>query len=262
MPKKVKEEKEMEIDTAKEQKKPMTFVKRWFNDYAVNDRTEMKTICDLTARSAEEQFSIYLKSGNTEVYAVEFYVTFMEILEFIRSKEKQYNEFAIAICNSINVGYTNNDDENNEKVGNFMPILEYIGINRNIIDSASDMDVDKTTQNLIRWKEINVKKNVEFYKEIQEKAYNRLIQEYNTDLRTSEAIFPLFCIFIDHIFNVVKMKYRSLQGTNVSEVSMNVLGLFDIFYSYDEEANKEYYDLVPGIPVKLALKMDSTASRE
>lgn len=261
MPKIKKEEKEIEIDT-KKQDKPLTFAKRWFADYAVNNAADLKVICDLTSRSAEEQFSMYLKTGNTEVYAVVFYATFISILEFIREKQKRYNNFTVAICNSVNLGYSNNDDDTNEKVGNFMPIMEYIGINRNIIDSSNEMDVDKTSQNFIRWKELNIKKNVEYYKEIQERAYEKLKKEYKTNLRTSEGVIPLFCIFMDHITNVLKLKYKEAERTDVSEVSMNILGLFDIFYSFNEEENLEIIEFQPNILMKLALKSDSTACRE
>lgn len=261
MPKIKKEEKELELDTTK-QDKPITFVKRWFADYAVNNASDLKIICDLTSRSAEEQFSMYLKTGNTEVYAVVFYATFVSILDFIKSKQKQYNNFTVAVCNSVNLGYSNNDDENNEKIGNFMPIMEYIGINRNIIDSSGAMEVDKTSQNFIRWKELNIKKNVEYYKEIQEMTYEKLKKEYKTNLRTSEGVIPLFCIFMDHITNVLKLKYKEAERTDVSEVSMNVLGLFDIFYSFNEEDNQEIIEFTPNIFMKLALKSDGTASRE
>lgn len=261
MPKIKKEEKELDIETTK-QDKPMTFVKRWFADYAVNNTSDLKIICDLTSRSAEEQFSMYLKTGNTEVYAVVFYATFISILEFIKEKQKRYNNFTVAICNSVNLGYSNNDDDNNEKVGNFMPIMEYIGINRNIIESSDSMEVDKTSQNFIRWKELNIKKNVEYYKEIQERAYEKLKKEYKTNLRTSEGVIPLFCIFMDHITNVLKLKYKEAERTDVSEVSMNVLGLFDIFYSFNEEENQEIIEFQPNILMKLALKSDSIAGRE
>ena len=260
MPKKVKEV-EQEIDLSAPKKKE-TFVTRWFRDYAVNNASELKTVCDLTARSAEEQFSMYLNTGNTEVYAVIFYATFLTILDFIKTKQKQYNDFTIEICNSINIGYTNNDDEENEKVGNFMPIMEFININRNIVDMDSTIGADKTTQNFIRWKELNIKKNVEYYKEIQEKAYERLKSEYHINIRTSEGVIPLFCIFMDHISNVLKMKYKEVLNTDISEVSMNVLGLFDIFYSYDEENGQEIIDFQPNITMKLALKNDENASRE
>ena len=261
MSKKKNQEVEQDIDVVK-QDKPETFVTRWFKDYVVNNRSELKIICDLTARSAEQQFSLYLKSGNTEVFAVIFYATFITILEFIRNKQKIYNNFTVEICNSINIGYCNNDDENNEKVGNFMPIMEYIGINRNIVDMTSSIDSDKTSQNFIRWKELNIKKNVEYYKEIQEKAYERLQKEYKTNLRTSEAVIPLFCIFMDHITNVLKMKFKEAQGTDVSEVTMNVLGLFDVYYSFNEEDNVEIIEFQPNITMKLALKSDDIACRE
>ncbi len=268
MPKKKVGETEVELDVKAPKKE--TFVTRWFNDYAVNNKEELKKICELTARSAEEQFTMYLTTGNNEVYAVIFYATFMSILKFIRGKQKQYNNFTIEICNSINLGYTNNDDENNEKVGNFMPVMEYIGINMTVVDDDSSdeeedsdkKDENRTKNNFIRWKQINIKKNVEYFKEIQESAYQVLQEEYKTRIRTSEAVFPLFCIFMDHITNVLKEMYREAEGTDVSEVSMNVLGLFDVYYSFDADSNQEIIEFSPNIRMKLALKNDSNASRE
>ena len=58
------------------------------------------------------------------------------------------------------------------------------------------------------------------------------------------------------------MKYKEAEGTDVSEVSMNVLGLFDIFYSFNEEENQEIIEYQPNIMMKLALKSDSVAGRE
>ena len=257
-----KKPQEEELDIKTTQTKSVTFCTRWFRDFAVNNQSELKIVCDLTSRSAEEQFRMYLEKGNTEVYAVVFYATFMSILEFIKGKQKQYNNFTVAICNSVNIGYSNNDDEENEKVGNFMPIMEYIGINRNIVDDGSQSTVTTTTENFIRWQNLNIKKNVEYFKEIQEKAYEKLKSEFKTNLRTSEGVIPIFCIFLDHICNVLKMKYKEAEGTDVSEVSMNVLGLFDVFYSFNEEENLEVIEYQPNIMMKLALKSDSIAGRE
>ncbi len=260
MPKIKKEDHEEEIEL-KVQKKE-TFVTRWFNDYAVNNKAELKIICNLTSRSAEEQFCMMLNNSvNTEVYAVIFYATFISILEFIRKKEKVYNNFTIQIAQSLNIGYTNNDDEENEKVGNFMPIMEYITVNRNVIDDGKS-DRNKTDVNFMKWMQLNTKQNVEFYKEIQNEAYRRLVDEFKVNIRTAEGIFPLFCIFLDHIVNVMKMRFREAQGTDTSEVSMNVLGLFDVYYSFDEDDNKEIIEFQPNILMKLALKADDIASRE
>lgn len=259
MGRKAKEDDQI-IDLKPEVKKE-TFVTRWFNDYVVDSKDDIKIICDLTARSAEEQFKMYLKSGNTEVYAIVFYATFITILDFIKSQQKVRNNFTIEIANSINIGYTNNENEDNEKVGNFMPLMEYISINRNIITDDA-LSEETTTSNYLKWKELNIKKTVEYYKEIQEKAYNLLRTEYKTSLRTSEAVIPLFCIFMDNITNVLKQRFKEAENTGVSEVSMNVLGLFDAYYSFDVESGREIVEFEPNIEFKLRLKNDDVASRE
>lgn len=261
MPRKRPVEKEEEVDIKKEVKKE-TFVTRWFKDYAVNNASDLKIACDLTSRAAEEQFCMYIQSHNTEVYGVIFYATFLTILDSIRQKQKVYNNFTIEIANSINLGYSNNTDEDNEKVGNFMPIMEYIGINRKLVDTNSTLESDKTTANFIRWKELNIKKNIEYYKEIQETAYERLRKEYRTNIRTSEGIFPLFCIFLDNVISILKIKFQEAQGTDVSEVSMNVFGLFDVYYSFNPDDNQEIIEFTPNIRMKLALKDDNAAGKE
>lgn len=244
-------------------KKKDTFVTRWFNETAVNDHELLKKICDLTALEAEKQFSLYVKSGNTEIFGMIFYATFMSILDFLKSKQKDYNELTIEICQSLNIGYTNNDDEENEKVGNFMPIMEFIGSSRKIGNMINLDDDEKSNICYIRWKELNIKKNVEYYKDIQEKAYEKLKSEYKTSLRTSEAVIPLFCIFMDNIVGVLKSMYRAAEGTDISEFSCNVFGLFDTYYSENhEDGEQEIVDFMPSIPVKLALKSDSISNRE
>ena len=72
MPRIKKEEKDLELDIKSNIKKE-TFATRWFKDHAVNNANELKIICDLTARSAGEQFKLYLKNrNNSEVFGVVF----------------------------------------------------------------------------------------------------------------------------------------------------------------------------------------------
>jgi hypothetical protein len=265
MPKITKEVEDDNIEVRKPKEKLDTFVVRWFRDHAVENHEDMKMISDLTDRSVEQQFAIVLDPNNkhTEVYAVLFYGTFLTILEFIKNKQKKYNNYAIRIANSINIGYTNNDNDDNEKVGNFMPIIEYVGVNMNYIDTITneELNPNKTSKNCIGWMNLNIKHNAECYKDIQEKAYHKLYKDFRLDMRTSEAIIPIFCIFMDHINNVVKLKFKEAEGTDISETHMNVLGLFDVFYSYNEEDDQEIWEYVPSITTKLALKSDTMADR-
>lgn len=262
MPKLKPKEREEEVEIKKNGPKKETFATRWFKDYATSNQDELKIVCDLTSRAAYDQFRMSLPTGNTEVYGVVFYGTFLSLLDFLRNKQKKYSKFTIEIANSINLGYINNEDEDNEKVGNFMPIMEYIGINRKYVDEGRSLEEDTTCENFIQWKQLNIKKNIDSYNEIQNVAFDRLKSEFRTDIRYAEGVFPLFCIFMDHVVSVLKIKFKEAEKTDVSEVSMNVFGLFDVFYSFDPEDNSEIVDFQPNIRMKLALKNDSTASKE
>ena len=257
---KIKKEVEEEIDEVKKVEKKETFVTRWFKENAINNPHDLKIACDVTANSVRDQFAISLATGNTEVFGVVFYATFISILEFIKSKQKVYKRFSIEIANSINIGYEVNESEEMENA-NITPIMEYVGSNRTIVDTSSILTSEKTSENCIRWMELNIKKNVEYMKEIQEKAFDKLKKEYKVNLRHSQTIIPFFCIFMDTITNMIKNKFSELDGTGTTEVSMNVFNLFDVFYSFDSEANKEIIEFQPCIAMKLALKDDAAANR-
>lgn len=283
MPRKAKEtEEELDVQTGK---KKDTFASRWFKDYAVNNADELRIVCELTARSLYDQFTLRVKTNNSEILAVSFYATFMEIMRYLQTKENKYKNYTIQIANSINIGYSNNDDENNEKVGNFMPIMEYINVNqplchyeqqesyRRLIDdlkddkSLSDKDIqDKIEKTLVSmycdWENANMKTNAEVFSQLKVSAFNKLKSDYHISLRSTEAVFPIFGTFMDNIVYVLKEKYKEAYGTDVSEVSINVLGLFDAFYSYDEDADQEVIEFAPNIRMKLALKNDSIADKE
>ena len=168
---KKKDEREPEVEVTTAPAKKETFAMAWFRDHAVNNATDLKIICELTARSVYEQFRLAVRSDNTETFAVIFYATFLSILEFIRSKEKTFKNFTMEVMNSVNIGYTNSSDVETEKMGNFMPIMEYIGVNKGIVNDRDDVDDSYTSQSLMRWTEQNAKKTIDYYKEFQERSY-------------------------------------------------------------------------------------------
>lgn len=256
---KKEEEQEVDVGVVNEEKKK-TFASSWFDTHAVNNKRELKLVCDLTAKSVADQFHMVVRSNNTEVYGVIFYATFISILEYIKKKQKSYSKYTIQIANSINVGYINNEDEDNEKVGNYFPIMEYVSTNRSIVNDDSDSYTgDVTATNFIRWKQLNTTKQVEAIKEIQNNAFQKLQQEFRTSLRTEEAVIPVFSIFLDNLCGVAKELYKQSMETGVSEIKINVFGLFDLYYSYDEDKEQEVYEYTPSVGFKLILKDDTSA---
>jgi len=262
MPKKVKEE-ELDLESTEIKPRVKSYAARWLEDNCPDNREEILKICELTARSAERQFTFGPASGdNYEAFALIFFATFQSILEFLREKQRRYLVYSIEIGKSIKIGYSNSTAEENEKLGNFMPRMEYIGINHDITGKASPVEVNATTNNFIQWKVLNIKKNDEQANDIQEIAYNRIFNEYYIDLRTSEATIPLFCIFMDNIVNVLRAMAKEAQGTNVTEFTIRVLGLFDAFYSYDEMEGKERIEFTALPYMKLSLKNDNLAGNQ
>lgn len=257
MPRKVKED-EIDVNIIDKPKKE-TFVTQWFRQHCVNDVDTIKIVNELAARDINEQFGIQLRNNNYELMAVIFYATYMSILEFLKSKQKQYSRYTIEIANSLNIGYTNDTDDDNEKVGNFMPVLEYIGVNRNLNNIQTD-DNSETSMKCIMWKQLNAKKSVEHIKEIQENAFQKLISDYNTHLKVSEAVIPCFCIYFDNLIGVLRTKLREAHGTDMTESSIHVFSLFRLYCSYDEDNSVEIIDIEPGVISKMFLKSDTLAA--
>ena len=63
---------EEKIEERQEPKK-ITKTVKWFNEYCVENKSDIKTICDITSRSIQNQFNMFVKSSNTEVYALIFF---------------------------------------------------------------------------------------------------------------------------------------------------------------------------------------------
>lgn len=262
---KEKDENDEFMDAIEEPKqKKITRTIKWFNEYCTENKKEVKMICDLVADSVANQFDMHVKSSNTEVFALIFFVTFETIMDFLSQKQSSFNKFAFKIGKCVNIGFTNNTNIDNEKFGNFMPLMEYTGINRNIIRDEVNTSDDKSEVNFIRWKQQNLTQNENFCNQIQNQAAVKLGTEYGVQIVNNEAIIPIFCIFLDMCVYLVKTLYNEANMTEdgPSEYSISVLGLFELFYSFDPEKAEEHIDFTPGIYMKLRGKSDLVATKE
>jgi hypothetical protein len=262
---KEKDETDEFTDVIEEPKqKKITHTIKWFNEYCTEDKKYIKMICDLVADSVATQFDMHVKSSNTEVFALIFFVTFETILDFLKQKQSSYDNFSFIICKCVNIGYNNNTDTENEKVGNFMPVIEYMGINRNIIRDENNNADDKSEVNFIRWKQQNLTQNENYCNQVQNQAALRLASEYGVQIVNNEAIIPIFCIFFDMIVEVIKAGFYDIRAgsDDITEFKINVLGLFDAYYSFDPEKNVEAIDYLPGIYTKLREKSDMISCKE
>ena len=122
------QEVETDIEVANSKPRKETFCTRWFDEHAVNDKTFLRQVCECTSKQMLRQFDIHAGKNNPEPFGVIFYGTFMVILKFLKGKQKKYNNFTIQIGKSLNIGFTNEIDDDEEKLGNFLPVMEYVGL--------------------------------------------------------------------------------------------------------------------------------------
>lgn len=258
--KKLDVEGDPKIDSSKSaiEKRKIRSVEEWFDSTCVDNRKSILAVCGVMERIAAEQFKMSNHYGVPEVWALIFYQTFRTILDFLAKKrEEGYTEFEVYVAKCVIIGYTNYVDEESEKVGNFMPFMEWIGKDSPIKYN----DHESHDDNFIRWKEQNTYKNAEFSKWIQDRAAWELNKTYGMNIGSPEAVIPIFCTFLDTLVSILKLDYQD-AGEDVSRVKMNVLGLFEVIYSFDEEDNKEIVDFKPSITPKMELKNDSIAEKD
>jgi hypothetical protein len=252
MPRVRKTEKEEEVDVKKPQIEPVCT--RWFNENAGDDIEDLRHVANLTAKECHKQFNLNpCVSG--EVYAVIFYATFIEILKYLQKQRSKYSNYTMEIGKSLNIGYVNNDNDDNEKVGSFDPVMEFIGSSTR--NDKSEEDKVNIQKHLTNWKTNNVKSDANIVTTIENGVIARInAAEFNIHIGYGAIAFPIFCIFLDGLVSHVKYKWKEAQGTNVSTVSIDVFRLFRIKYSFNEEDNQECIEYEPLTLMKCLMKSD------
>lgn len=235
----------------------------WFRINVTDDREFILKVCDMTSRKITALTHIRLINSQGEyvspvVYAVIVDKIFDVIGRYLQEQQKKHPEFNIVIGQNLNIGYTNDKNIENEKVGNFFPFIEYLTENRSVFPIVRSDPYETASLSYKSWLEKNVKKNVEEAKKIASTAMREL-KDAGYNVFFEEAIIPILCIFIDMLVLAMKHEYDALKETGQDEVSVNVMGLFYAHYSFDKEENREVIEFEAGIKMKQDYKNDSVA---
>ena len=241
----------------------MTRSEKWFIDNVKDNPEAIAEVCKMTARSMHEQAGITFTNPNTTaaLYALVVDQTFASIVRFLEKMQQSgYRRYSIVFGQNFNIGYQDDEHEDSEKIGNFIPVLEYGVQNKSIVSSAPGSCEDTVIDSYKRWMELNIKQCIEETSQIASDAFNNLLNEpYRINLRYKEAIIPIFCTFIDMLVEVLKFKFQERKLADQSQVCIKVFGLFDAYYWFDEEDHSEVIEFVPGIKLKQDMKSDKYA---
>lgn len=225
---------------------------KWFNENCVDNKKELIDIGDIAMKLLHENISLDSKNPET---TIAIYGTVMKaIWDQIAKLEDEYSEFCLNIANRLKLGYTNTDNEDEEKVGNFSPFMQ--DCDEPTSDAPIDDDEIDTIQLSVQWNAANIKTQSDIIKDCASLAKKELSETLNIKTESHEFIMPMFCIIHKAIVNFVKDPL--INQENITENQINVAGLYDIGAKKVDGEIFVWYQT--GVPIRRWIKNDSIAT--
>ena len=230
----------------------MTNSEAYFQENVVNNVKEIKEIGNLAIRAISDSFNIEI---SIPLAMTCYAITYDCILDILKKKEKTYKRFGINICNILSISYDNDENDENEKLGNFMINISNIKTGGNVYDKPVDTDDRRTEELCVQWNASNVKDQPDIIKEICALADSRLRKNLNLRTSSNGLIMPIFCTTHEQIISYMRLKRADL---GVTSYELDIMGLYDIIISESDDGD-EVIEYMPQVYSKLALKDDNDA---
>lgn len=229
---------------------------KYFDEVVHENKEDIITICESASRKIYDQIGI--KFGNKEddakLIGCIFEKTFNAIISTLKKLEATKTHEEINFCNRFMVGFSTNDDEEDEKQGNFMFFMNDLG------NSHKDVEMEDGTtdqrEKAVYWNMENVKENPEIIHEISAEANKNLSDDLDVKLQSWEFIPPFFSIVYDAIVNYVKIKRHELDEF---EYQIYFMSSFYIG-ARESEDDGDVIFITPNIDSKLTIKDDLKGS--
>jgi len=226
----------------------------YYKEICVEDEEDLRKACNVADLRNWEEFKVKLEYP--EILASIFSKTFEAIIKKLEVFEKDNSMFNINIANTLNIGYTTSENDDDEKEGNFMVYIKD-NLGGKPLASLEHNESNMTAKECVtQWCQSHiVDENIGILNEIAVKALS-MLKDIDIILPTSDFIWPLFCTLYS---NIISQAIQMRKETNQFKYEINV---FSCFYLIVQEAEDDNVDIIirPSILSKLALKNDSIAS--
>lgn len=224
----------------------------WFKKNVKEDEKHIEMIADLSKKALFDTLSITIKTS--DVVMALYGSIFETIMDYVKEQQKDKSSYSINIANRLEIGYTNKEDENQEKVGNFMVYMKCLE-NKG---KAAEIDEDETrsVELAAQWNAANVTSNVEAIKEISQRALRSVDDDVDIQLGSLELVIPIFSIIYEQIVGYMKIKRAELD---VEELEINLCNLCTVIAQRNDEGDTVIY-FAPTVAKKREYKNDKDAS--
>lgn len=223
-----------------------------FDENCVEDVDENIIVLDIARRELKNKFSIDIEEPN--VLGTIFYVAWNAMIEHVVEMESEYKNYQLCVCDRLIIGFDNDDNDENEKVGNFA--LQIIDMDH-IVDPSDIMDPSITAkEKCVRWNAENTVNQPEQLMQISIRI-QKLLQIVDLLLASPETVLPIFIIIYQQLIQYIKY-YR--ESNDKFEYCINFMGCFKIYARQNEDDGSDI-TIMPSIADKLIAKNDKEANK-
>jgi hypothetical protein len=226
---------------------------RWIRYYADNiyeDMEHIQMISETAISVVRERFHITLNDHRLMTSA--FLRIFEGFIEKLKGFQREYDNFQINLANRLAIGFTNNENDDDEKQGNYMIFMQHLR-EATKVDNSNDPTVSNI-ERAVQWNAENVIEQPELIRALTIEAV-KYLRDIDIQLANNEIIMPIFITYYECIINYLKIHRRE---EDLFEMQLNYSWFF--IGSREGEEGKDVIFIRPSINGKLSLKSDVNAS--
>lgn len=230
------------------------YYKTWYKENIVDNQEDIWHI----GETASLRIFKDLKISMPPEMIIAFYCNSLEgMMDYLKKKQTDYTEFWINVQDTLEIGYTNNENEDDEKQGNFMIQVNYLpdAPRVNVNDFSDDAETIATS-----WASQNMSASIEYLlKEIMPHVKNYLKTHVDLIIERAEVVLLLFMLINEVIIGVVKTKR---QESAVSDYFITVGGLVSIHCQETDDGDRIFFKAEPSAKIMMKSDGDATAVHE
>lgn len=226
---------------------------KWFRENVKEDEKDIINIGELAIKALYEK--IYVTFKRAELPIATAGIIYEAILEYlVKMQNEGKDSFNINIADRLEIGYSSSDNEDDEKVGNFMIYIRHLYNTKK--DDLSDDARGSAAELCTQWNSANIVTQADVISKISDAALVKLSKEIDIHGATLDFVIPAFIIIYEQLVGYLKLKRREL---NKFEYEINFASCFTAGCRENEEDTDDIY-FVPNITSKLRLKDDRKAT--
>lgn len=231
-----------------------------YDSRTFENQKDIALICDTANKVIYDRFRVNLRRPDDPFFsyykmtAMIFVETFRAIIQQLLDRRATNATYNINIGNRINIGFSNSDNDEDEKNGNFCPYVK--DIPHYTVKDDDDIKLDGHCKEYIRnWNQENMIQNPEDALTIANRALKSL-KAIDINLGSPELVFPLFVTIYESIISYLKIRRRESED---DEFMINFCNCITVdCIGQDDGVDK--ITIIPAIEDKLNIKSDKNGT--